>query len=426
MDYKETIEWISGFQKHGMKLGLERIRYICKKLGNPQNNYNIIHVGGTNGKGSVCNFIGSILTSAGYNVGIFTSPHLQRFSERFVINDKEISKSDVAYLTKKIKPIVDEMIGKGKIPTYFEIVTAMAFQYFSSQKVDYALIEVGLGGRFDATNIVKPILTIITNISLDHQEILGEDISKIASEKAGIIKKDIPIITAAKDNAIKIIKNKSKEKKSNLFQVDDSRWKKIGNQDLIIHGILNEYNVKTKMMGNFQGENIAISIVAIENLQMNGVFITDDNIIKGIFNAENPGRMEIISDNPMVLLDGAHNISGMKVLKEAIESDFVYNKLILIIGILEDKKIDEMLKIIIPNTDMIITSKSDNLRSMDPSILKEKIKNIDQNKRTISIVEIKKAIDYAKNLAKIDDIILITGSLFTVGNARDYLLLNKQ
>lgn len=426
MDYKEAIEWISGFQKHGMKLGLERIRYICKKLGNPQNNYNIIHVGGTNGKGSVCNFIGSILTSAGYNVGIFTSPHLQRFSERFVINDKEISKSDVTYLTKKIKPIVDEMIGKGKIPTYFEIVTAIAFQYFSSQKVDYALIEVGLGGRFDATNIVKPILTIITNISLDHQEVLGEDISKIASEKAGIIKKDIPIITAAKDNAIKIIKNKSKEKKSNLFQVDDSRWKKIGNQDLIIHGILNEYNVKTKMMGNFQGENIAISIIAIENLQMNGVFITDDNIIEGIFNAENPGRMEIISDNPMVLLDGAHNISGMKVLKEAIESDFVYNKLILIIGILEDKKIDEMLKIIIPITDVIITSKSDNLRSMDPSILKEKIKNIDQNKRTISIVEIKKAIDYAKNLAKIDDIILITGSLFTVGNARDYLLLNKQ
>lgn len=426
MNYKEAIEWISGFQKHGIKLGLERITYICKKIGNPQNNYKIIHIGGTNGKGSVCKFIGSILTKAGYDVGIYTSPHLQRFSERFVINNKEISESEIINLVEIIKPIVNEMIGKENNPTYFEIVTTMAFQYFSSQKVDYAIIEVGLGGRFDATNIVKPSLTIITNVSLEHQDVLGENISKIASEKAGIIKKDIPIITAAKDDAFQIIKEKSKKKKSPLILIDDNIWKKIGKQDFVIHGLLKDYYIKSKMFGNFLGENIAISIIAIEKLQMNGVFITDDNIIEGIFNAESPGRMEIYSTYPRIILDGAHNISAMKALKETIESDFKYEKLILIIGILKDKSINEMLNIIIPITDVVITTKSDNIRAIDPSLLKEKIKKINPRKNIFSFNEIEKAIDYANNLVKEEDLILITGSLFTVGNAKDYLIKNKQ
>lgn len=422
MNYKDAIDWISSFQKHGMKLGLERIRYICKKLGNPQDNYYIIHVGGTNGKGSVCKFIGSILTSAGYKVGIYTSPHLQRFSERFVINDQEISKSDIICLVEIIKPIVEEMIRKGENATYFEIVTAMVFQYFSSQKVDFALIEVGLGGRFDATNIVKPSLTIITNVSLEHQDVLGEDIGKITYEKAGIIKKNIPIITAAKDDAFQIIKEKSKKKNSDLILVDYDRWEKKGKQDYIIHGLLKDYNVKSKMMGEFQGDNIALSIIAIEKLQMKGVFITDDNIREGIINTENPGRIDVISTYPSIILDGAHNISAMEALKNTIENDFEFDKLILIIGILKDKNIDEMLEIIIPITDVVITTKSDNMRAIDPSTLKEKIKKVDPGKNLFSFNEIEKAIDYANNLVKKDDIILITGSLFTVGNARDYLI----
>ena len=230
------------------------------------------------------------------------------------------------------------------------------------------------------------------------------------------------MITAAKKEALEIIKTKCKEKKSNLIIIDNKIWKRLHNQEFIINGHLKDYQVKRNIIGFFQGENIALSIFATEILQMNGVFITDENIIEGIKNAENPGRMEIISNNPIILLDGAHNISGMSALKDAIKADFIYDNLILIIGILSDKNIDEMLNIIIPIADIVITTKSDNKRAINPSILKEKIKKMDKCKKVFSIDKIGNAVDQAKNLAKKDDLILITGSLFTVGNARDYLL----
>ena len=190
MNYKDCIEWLNSFEKFGIKLGLERIDHICKKLENPHDHYKIIHVGGTNGKGSVCRFLESILVNSGYNVGTYTSPHLQRLSERFVVNKKEISETEIVKLVVKIKPIIEKMIDENNIPTYFEIVTAMAFQYFKDNNIDFALIEVGLGGRFDATNIVNPILTIITNVTLEHQKILGDKIKDISFEKAGIIKEE--------------------------------------------------------------------------------------------------------------------------------------------------------------------------------------------------------------------------------------------
>ncbi|MCK5636678.1 MAG: bifunctional folylpolyglutamate synthase/dihydrofolate synthase, partial [Thermoplasmatales archaeon] len=197
MNYEETIEWLYSFEKFGIKLGLERITHICKKLGNPQKNYKVIHVGGTNGKGSVCRFLQSILTLNGYKVGVYTSPHLQRFTERFIIDNNEMLKGDVVKLIEKIKPIIDDMLKKENTPTFFEIVTAMAFLCFKDKNVDFAIVEVGLGGRFDATNIVEPIVSVITNVSLEHQDRLGDKIDDIAFEKAGIIKDNIPVITGA-------------------------------------------------------------------------------------------------------------------------------------------------------------------------------------------------------------------------------------
>ena len=182
MNYDETITWLYSFEKFGIKLGLDRIMFICKELGKPQNSYKCVIVGGTNGKGSVCRFLQSILTTSGYKTGVYTSPHIQRFSERFIIDNKEISMSDVVLLANKIKPIIEEMNKKNNTPTFFEIVTAMAFLYFKEKKVDYAIVEVGLGGRFDATNIVEPILSLITNITLEHQDILGYKIEDIAFE----------------------------------------------------------------------------------------------------------------------------------------------------------------------------------------------------------------------------------------------------
>lgn len=421
MNYKESINWLYSFDKFGIKLGLERITYICKKLNNPHKKLKIIHVGGTNGKGSVCKFLQSILTLNGYCIGVYTSPHLIRFSERFTIDDKEISNSDIVLLVKKIKPIIDEMIKKNNTPTFFEIVTAMAFEYFKLKEVDYAIVEVGLGGRFDATNIVNPIVTVITNISLEHQDRLGEKIEDIAFEKAGIIKKGIPVITAASGKALDIIKKRADEKKSSITIIDKHSYiiqsGGIDWQQYLIICSLMEYYVKVNIAGNFQGENLALTIATIEILQINGIYISDESIIEGIEKTKYPGRMEIIGFEPIILLDGAHNIEGIKLLKDTIKDNFIFEKLILIIGILSDKNVLQMLDIITYISDTVILTKSKNKRASDPQKLKEQV----DCKNVIVKDEIPEAIKYAKKIASKQDLILITGSLFTVGEAKEHL-----
>lgn len=424
MDFKESIDWLYSFKQYGSKLGLERIFLIMKQLKNPQNNIKIVHVTGTNGKGSVCKYIGSILHKAGYSVGVYISPHLERFSERIVIDDREISEEEITLLIEKIKPVVDEMIGNNNTPTFFEIVTAMAFLFFSDSSVDFAVVEVGLGGRFDATNVVIPVVSVITNISLEHTARLGEDVKTIAFEKAGIIKDNVPVVTAAKDDAKIVVEKTAKEKNAQVICIDKNSWKRLSYtiqfQEFLIYGILNEYTVKTSMLGSYQGENIALAVTAAEQLQMNGTYLTDNDIIDGISTAFNPGRMEIIAENPTILLDGAHNPAGMKMLKKTLNEDFEYERLILIIGILEDKDIQRMLTIIIPVSDVFIVTKSKNARACDPTALKNRIKEIGYTKGLFVEESLPKAIDHAKVMAGKKDVICISGSLFTVGEARSY------
>ena len=423
MNYKECIDWLYSFQKFGIKLGLDRIRHICKKLGNPQNDYKIIHIGGTNGKGSVCRFLESVLVCSGYKIGTYTSPHLQRFSERFVVNKKEISESVIITLVEKIKPLVEEMIGEENVPTFFEIITAMAFQYFKDKNVDYAIIEVGLGGQYDATNIVNPIVTIVTNVSYEHQNILGDKIEDISFEKAGIIKNGIPVITAATDKALDVIKKVALENNSSMIVIDNNSWKKISGgvdwQEFLVNGSIKDYNVKTLMIGKHQGENAALTIAAIETLQLNGIYITEESIVEGFKKTKNPGRMEIVCFEPLILLDGAHNVSGMISLKSTLEKNFVYEKLILIFGVLKDKNIQAILDIILPIIDTIVTTKPQSNRAINPSIIKEMI----EKKEVIVKDSIPDAIEFAQKIAKKNDLICITGSLYTVGEARNYFTL---
>jgi len=252
MNFKESIDWLYSFKQYGSKLGLERISILMKHLKNPQNNIKIVHVTGTNGKGSVCKYIGSILQKAGYIVGVYISPHLQRFSERIVIDNCEISEEEIVDLVEKIKPVIDDMIGNGNTPTFFEIVTAMAFQFFSDSSIDFAVVEVGLGGRFDATNVVTPLVSVITNISLEHTARLGEDVKSIAFEKAGIIKENIQVVTAVKDDARIVVNKIAIEKNAAITCIDSSSWKRLSHtlnyQEFQIYGILNEYIVKTSML----------------------------------------------------------------------------------------------------------------------------------------------------------------------------------
>jgi len=420
MNFDEALSWLYGFQKFGVRLGLERIQHLVNELGNPHHGMKIIHVAGTNGKGSVCKLIGSILQEGGYSVGVYLSPHLQRFSERMTINNKEISEEEVASLITIIKPIVDKMVKEENTPTFFEIVTAMAFQYFHDKNVDFAVIEVGLGGRYDATNVVNPMITVITNVSLEHERILGKQIKDIAGEKAGIIKKDVPVITAATGDALVVIGKKAADSNAALEIIDSKRWKRVhgsmAGQEFLIKGSLTEHHVNTPLLGQHQGENITLAIATIEQLQMNGMYLTDEAIIKGIEKAMNPGRMEIVGTEPTILLDGAHNVAGIKLLKKTLEEDFVYERLILILGTLSDKNVQEMLDIITHIADSIIVTKSHNKRACNPSKLKEMI----DKKEAVVKDELSDAIDYAKKVAKKQDLICIAGSLFTVGEAKDY------
>jgi dihydrofolate synthase/folylpolyglutamate synthase len=426
MNFEEAIGWLYSFKKHGSKLGLERISFLAEHLDNPQNNIKIIHVTGTNGKGSVCKLIGSILQKGGYNVGVYISPHLQRFSERIIVNNKEISERDVVLLVKKIKPIVNDMIKQNNTPTFFEIITAMAFQFFNDHTVDFAVIEVGLGGRFDATNIVNPLLSVITNVSLEHMKYLGKDIKSIAFEKAGIIKENTPVVTAVKYDARDVIKKVVKEKNTHALVIESKNWRRLSHnmnhQEFLIQGTFNDYTVKTSLLGEYQGENIALAVNTVEQLQMNGIYLTNDDILEGILTAFNPGRMEIISEEPTVLLDGAHNPVGMKMLRKTFEEDFEYDRLILLIGILKDKDIEKMLFEIAPISDIIIVTKSKKSRACDPKILHNALEKLGYKKELFIKDSILKAIEHAKSIANKDDIICISGSLFTVGEARSYYI----
>jgi dihydrofolate synthase/folylpolyglutamate synthase len=426
MNFEEAIGWLYSFKKHGSKLGLERISFLAEHLDNPQDNIKIIHVTGTNGKGSVCKLIGSILQKGGYNVGVYISPHLQRFSERIIVNNKEISERDVVLLVKKIKPIVNDMIKQNNTPTFFEIITAMAFQFFNDRTVDFAVIEVGLGGRFDATNIVNPLLSVITNVSFEHIKYLGKDIKSIAFEKAGIIKENTPVVTAVKYDARDVIKKVVKEKNTHALFIDRKNWYRLSHdmshQEFLIQGTFNDYTVKTSLLGEYQGENIALAVNTVEQLQMKGIYLTNDDILEGILTAFNPGRMEIISEEPTVLLDGAHNPVGMKMLRKTFEEDFEYDRLILLIGILKDKDIEKMLFEIAPISDIIIVTKSKKSRACDPKILHNALEKLGYKKELFIKDSILKAIEHAKSIANKDDIICISGSLFTVGEARSYYI----
>ncbi len=427
MDFEETLDWLYGFQKFGIKLGLERINHIVKELGNPQKKYKVIHVGGTNGKGSVCKFLESIISCSGYKVGSYTSPHLQHISERITICNNRITEDELIALVKKIKPIVDGMLEKENVPTFFEVFTAISYQYFSDKNVDFAVVEVGLGGRYDATNIVNPIISIITNVSLDHQNILGKKIEDITFEKAGIIKENIPVITASKDRSLKIIEEVAKEKNAPISIINARNWKRlnssINTQEFLIKVFLKDYSVRTSMMGEHQGENIALALFAIEKLKMDGTYIADTSIIKGIGKTINPGRMEIVSYKPLVLMDGAHNQTGIQKIVNALKNDFEYDKLIIVIGILSDKDVKSMMSMIVPIADYIVATRPDNSRSLNPSKLKEIIEKLDYKNEVIVKDHIPDAVEYSKSIAKENDLICITGSLFTVGEARDYLCL---
>lgn len=429
MDYKETISYLRQTHKFGTKLGLESTEELLRRLGDPQKQFKSIHVAGTNGKGSVTAMLTNILQTAGYKTGMFVSPSLERFTERVQVNLKEITEFDVARLISKVRIVIDEMLSEGyDHPTEFEIVTALGFLYFAENKVDYTVVEVGLGGRLDSTNVILPVLSIITSIGFDHMEVLGDTLGKIAFEKAGIIKKNIPTVLYPQENeALEVIEAVAKLKSSTLYRVNPQMISinktKLGKQSFDYRfGNLEFKDIVINLSGRHQMLNAATVLTAVLALRKQNVNVTDNSIYEGLCSVFWPGRLELLSLRPDILLDGAHNLQGMNALCDTLKEYFCDRKKVLVIGILEDKEYEKMLQNICELFDTVVTTKPDSPRAISAEKL-----SIVANKYCENVLyneDPKAAIAMARDLAGSEDLLVITGSLYLIGAVR-HILLNS-
>ena len=431
MNYKESLKYIEETHKFGIRLGLDNMSKLLELLGNPQDKLKIIHVAGTNGKGSTCSFITSILKEAGYKVGLYTSPFLETFTERIRINGENIPEEDVARIVTLIKEKIEQMVKEGySYPTEFEIVTTMAFYYYYEQNVDYVALEVGLGGRYDATNIIKnSLVSVIGSISLDHVNILGDSIAKIAYEKGGIIKEDgVAIVYDQSEEAKNVIKQICCDKNAKYIEVkfDDINIKKsdIYSQVYDARILDQDYeNLEIKLIGEHQINNSILALSTIKYLENNkGLKIDEKSIREGLINTKWPGRIEKIKENPIFIIDGAHNEDGAISLAKAIDKNFKGKNLTLLIGMLEDKDIDSVLDILIPRFNKVITTTPDSPRAIESDKLKEKVAKYIDN--VIDKNDIEEALNYTLENSKEDDIVISAGSLYMIGHVRS--LMNKK
>ncbi|MEH7156905.1 bifunctional folylpolyglutamate synthase/dihydrofolate synthase [Neobacillus drentensis] len=351
--YKEALDWIHARLRLGIKPGLKRMEWMMDKLGNPETKMKTVHIGGTNGKGSTVTFLRSIIEVGGYTVGTFTSPFIEQFNERISVNGKPISDAEMLQLANIIRPFADELeeteLGG---PTEFEVITAMAFYYFANlRKVDLVIFEVGLGGRFDSTNIIQPLASIITNIGLDHTNILGSTYEEIAFEKAGIIKLNTPIFTAVRQpGAVKVIEEQAEMKGAPIYRIEQEF--SISHHTSLPKGevftIITEFEtareLEISMIGQHQTENAALAVIAAQFLNQQGEFILTEHAIRtGLIKAYWPGRFEILSERPLVIIDGAHNEEGITALTQELMTRYQNREIQVVFAALTDKKLDEMI-----------------------------------------------------------------------------------
>ena len=378
MKYEEAMKYITEVGNFGSNYGLERTYKLLEHLGNPERDLKLIHIAGTNGKGSTTSMITEILMGEGYKVGMYTSPFIEEFEERIQINRNNIPKESLAILMDEIKVAVDKVIEAGyNHPTEFEIITVLMLLYFKKENIDFGVIEVGLGGTLDSTNVIKPIIQVITSISFDHTNLLGNTLEKIAREKAGIIKRGIPtVIYPQQEEVLKVIKNKCFEMDSELYIANNEnlKFKNIVNLDkpyqLLKYN--NEIDILLPLLGEHQIINLSVAMQAIEVLNNKNIIdISIANIVKSIKNVSWKGRLEVLSNNPYVVIDGAHNIQGIKTLSRNIKNYFKYENLYLILGILADKDVEEMIKIITPMAKKVYSVTPNSIRGELAESLKD-------------------------------------------------------
>lgn len=427
------IDRIHEFNKFGMVLGLSRMEELLRRLGNPQDDLKVIHVAGTNGKGSVSKYLEEGLSACGYKMGLYTSPYIEKFNERIRFDGADISDEDLEYYGQKVVDAAEAMVADGKdSPTEFEVVTAIAFLYFAGKKADITILEVGLGGIGDSTNVVKhPLASVITSISYDHMAQLGNTLAEIAVNKAGIIKTGCPVISNVPErDAAKIIARKAYAMGSRLFDVSGIRAA-VSEQTPFSQVVSMELyeksysDVEISMVGKHQAENLKTALATLEILRKSGAVKLDrEALYAGLKRARQPGRFEVIGggpeagdeSKPLVIIDGAHNEAGAQALQETMAQYFAGKKILLVAGILADKQIDSIVKFLTKITDHIIVTEPDNPRKLAASELAKHMTDAGVTAEVASDAEA--AMHRAKELADGYDVILFAGSLYLIGDVR--------
>jgi len=443
MSYRETINYLYNLQKYGIKFGLDNISKLMSAFGNPQESFSSVHITGTNGKGTTSAILSSLLQTSGLKVGLFTSPHLVSFTERIRVNDEEIREDEVISLTEEIREKVSSL--KSQVsdfsPTFFEIVTTIALLYFKRKKIDRGVIEVGMGGRLDGTNIILPEVTVITNISYDHMKFLGTTLREIACEKAGIIKERTPVILSSQvPEVLEVIEAKAQEKNAPLYLYGrdfSSVLKREGSTGIYFDyysGFLEIQDVYLPLLGEYQIENASVGIKAFELLTGK---VTVHSVREGLKNLRWPGRLEMIHDDPPILIDGAHNPAAAVALSNALQKNFPRKQIILILGIMADKDIEGIMKPLLPLASTILLTSPGYERAASP----EKLSGIAASlgfPDAQTAPTVKDALELAESICQQSNpplppftnsslfthhssLIVVTGSFYTIGKAKEIL-----
>ena len=432
MNYQETLDYLYSFINYGLRrqdryapeqMLLERPQAMLAQLGNPQDAFPIIHLTGTKGKGSVGAICAAMLQDAGYRVALFSSPHLQDFRERFRINDQLIEEDEIIALIDQIRPVIEQTPGL----IWFEIITAMAFMYFRQQKPDIAVIEVGLGGRLDPTNIVSPLVSVITSLSLDHTTLLGNTLTDIAREKAGIIKPGVPVISAPQQPEPQaIIEAVARERHAPLTLIGREWQFESLDGDLAVErwraapqgAELQSY--ETVLLGRHQAINATVALAIVHELTQHGFTVPQTAIVNGLAQVNWPGRLEIVRKNPVVVLDAAHNGASARCLHETLTERFSAHPLITVFAAKSDKDVEGMLAALLPITHHLVITQAVDSRAESPENIAELARSLSFERPIDIIPDVAHALSEAERLAGPNGMVCATGSLYLVGEARDF------
>ncbi len=427
MTYEESLTYIHSLLRFGMKPGLARIEALLKRMGNPQRTLRFVHVAGTNGKGSVCAMLSEILQCAGYKTGLTISPYITDFCERMQINSTPISHEELARQVERLKPLMEEISREGEPVTEFEAVTALAFRWFSEQGCDVVVLETGLGGRFDATNVIEtPLCSVITSIGLDHTDILGNTYRQIAFEKCGIIKPDGITVSypQQEEEALAEIMRMAALRRNTLRMgnagaLEVNRMTVEGSD--VVYGRL---PLHIPLVGVHQHDNAITAVEAAWALRSAGLAIEDIHIQKGIAKTKWPARLEMLSKKPLVLLDGAHNPDGMRALVQTLKEVLTGRRIVAVMGMLRDKAYKEAAAVLAPLLEKAVCVTVDNPRALSGEALAEELRT--HSVQTQAAKTLEEAISLAFEDVGEDDVLLVCGSLYLAGPARRQLLVSKE